>query len=685
MKHKLLYCAIALTVPGAVFAQSDPSSRVDHTLSIGVLDVIDVFYENRLQPVEQELLSEALVTKPTNDAGALIRSVNGVTATRRGGLGFEPIIRGMSQNQLNVISNGAYSFGACPGRMDPPSTYVGFDSFDSVEVIKGNRSVIYGAGGSGGTMIFEHQRPDLQDGNFTGAVTGSSTSNSELNSLSVDVAFGNERSFVRVFGENSESDNYEDGNGQIVSSAYQSEDIGIIIGSDITPGDYLEVSLEQGNEDDIYYAGNSMDAPFADSESYRLKWEHTTPVGPLDSIELNMYRTDVVHLMDNYRVRPRNSLPNGMAAESESDTWGGKLMGTVELTSTTIKLGADFRANDRQAMLYMDQGKDGSYDMLVSRMWPHVEQRHSGLFAEVDHYLSSADTLRLGLRYDRFTSEARSASQSAGMMGNATPTRLYQNFYGNTETELNSNDLGVVLGWTRELLEGRLLSVNLSRSVRTPDASENFMARSAGGSFWVGNPTINPETHNQLDVTFIQRGAVLDWSASAYWNEVDDYIERYQQGNAALYRNQDASIRGLEFEAGRDFGSYLNARAALAYTRGDGDNGDLARISPLEARFIMDYTRNSWGVGAELIATDRQTHFNPAVDVADETAGYGVLNLYGHWRPSQQITLEAGAENLFDRAYAYHVNTAATDPFDPTAVRVNEPGRQFWLKARYSF
>ena len=676
MKRKLLYCAIALT-PAMSLAQPDHSLRID---------VIEVVAKQPSTDVTSETLqSEALVTKPTHDAGALMRSVNGMTATRRGGLGFEPIIRGMSQSQLNVISNGAYSYGACPGRMDPPSTYVGFDSFDQVSVIKGNRSVIYGAGGSGGTLIFEHQRPDLINRSFTGKVTGSSTSNSNLNTMSADVAFGNERTFVRMFGELSESDNYEDGNGQTVSSAFESEDIGFIIGSYLSPADYFEISLERGNEDDVLYAGNGMDAPFADSTSMRLRWEHTDPIGFIDELKLNLYQTDIEHLMDNYTQRSRNMMPNGMAATSASDTWGGSLLALAQSGDMVWRFGADYRANDRSAILYQDRGKDGSYDMLVSLMWPEVEQRNTGVFAELDYLLSSWDTLRVGVRYDHFTSDARTATEMAGMMGSAQPAKLYNNFYGVQDGSADNNAIGVVLGWDRQFENSNLLSVNLSRSVRTPDATENFMARSAMGSFWVGNPDIDPEIHNQLDVTYMAQTGLVDWSATVFWDEIDDYIDRYIVTGANLYRNQNASIRGVELEARHDLTNSLTAQAAVSYARGDGDNGDLARISPLEARFILDYERPQWGVGAEMIASARQTHINYFVDVPEDTAGFGIVNFYGHWDAVNNLTVEAGVENVFDKAYAYHVNTAATDPFDPTAVRVFEPGRQVWMKMRYSF
>lgn len=677
LKH-MLSTGLAITVSWNTFSQA----QNNHDLAI---DVVEVTTKKTEQSDEEILYSDAPLTNPIFDAGALLRSVNGMDAARRGGRGFEPVIRGQSQNQINVISDGGFNFGACPGRMDPPSTYVGFDSFDKVSVIKGNRSVIFGAGGSGGTLLFEHQRPIFGDDNFQGDITGASTTNSELNSIAADIAAGNERGFVRVFGETLSSDNYEDGDGNVVSSAFDSKGFGIITGADINNENYLEASFERANKENIFYSGNGMDAPFADSDTVRLRWRNSNGFSFVDSFEANVYRSDVAHLMDNYSIRNRNMMPNGMAAPSSSDTWGGRFLANANLENSELKLGADMRANDRIAFLFSDAGKDGSYDMLVSLMWPGVEQQQIGIFGEWDYQFNDQTNIRLGLRYDDFESEATRANQTAGMMGSATPLNLYQNFYSTSNTKNESNDLSFVAGWDRIWDDNYLVSVNLSRSVRTPDATENFMARSAMSSNWVGNPDIAPEVHQQLDVTLISNTEKTEWSVTAFWDEVKDYIERYAIPGANLYRNTDATLRGIEFEAERKFLNHFNARLGLAYTRGKGDNGDLGQVSPLQGRLNVDYSRNTWAIGSEIISAAQQTHFNPAVDVDEATPSFTVMNVYGHWDASNTVTVEAGVENLLDETYAYHVNLSSSDPFDPTAVRVNEPGRQVWLKLRFGF
>lgn len=663
----------------AVFSMA---TYADHDLPI---EIIEVTASATDQAGELQLFSQTPVTRPTHDAGELLRSVTGMTALRRGGRGFEPIIRGQSESNLNVIANGAYNLGACPGRMDPPSTYVGIDHFDQVSIIKGNRSVIYGAGGSGGTLIFEHQRPQFEQRPYQGTISAGYTGNSDLKSSAADIAAGTDKAFIRLLGARKKSDNYDDGDGNTVSSAFESESLGVIFGVDLGASDYLELSHDAAHEDDIWYAGNGMDAVYADSKTSRVKWLHSGATGFIDQLELNLYRSDVNHLMDNYTLRQRNTSPAGMAAPSSSDTWGGRLLTTISNSKTEWRLGVDYLANDRTATLFMDAGKNGSYDSLVSRMWPDVEQRQTGVFSETDYQHSEKDMLRLGIRYDHFESRANDAALAAGMMASATPLNLYQTYYDSDRSDRDSDGIGLVLGWDRQLTAQKLLSVNLSRSVRTPDTTEQWMARSAMGSIWVGNPELDAEIHQQLDLTVMQSFDRTSTSITVFWDEVDDYIERYQSGNATLYRNSDARLRGIEVDAQTALGDPLRLRLGLAYVRGDSDNSNLAQISPLEARINLDYEKNNWAIGAEWVLSDRQKHFNPDVDVNSPSSGFGVLHIYGHQKFADTLTMELGIENVFDKRYAYHVNAANSDPFNPQAIRVNEPGRQLWTKISYTF
>ena len=89
------------------------------------------------------------------DGADLLRQINGVSISRFGGRGLEPVIRGQSQTRLNVLLDGAYIHGGCPNRMDPPTSWAALETYENVTVLKGVQSLAYGGGGSGGTVLFE--------------------------------------------------------------------------------------------------------------------------------------------------------------------------------------------------------------------------------------------------------------------------------------------------------------------------------------------------------------------------------------------------------------------------------------------------------------------------------------------------------------------------------------------------
>ena len=65
----------------------------------------------------------------------------------------------------------------------------------------------------------------------------------------------------------------------------------------------------------------------------------------------------------------------------------------------------------------------------------------------------------------------------------------------------------------------------------------------------------------------------------------------------------------------------------------------------------------------------------------DERCEHGVLNLSGSHPLADYLSISWAVDNLFDNTWAPHVSRANTDPFNPEAVRVNEPGRT--LRAAY--
>ena len=68
------------------------------------------------------------------------------------------------------------------------------------------------------------------------------------------------------------------------------------------------------------------------------------------------------------------------------------------------------------------------------------------------------------------------------------------------------------------------------------------------------------------------------------------------------------------------------------------------------------------------------------------SAGFGVFSLNAGYAISKQVKLSLGVDNLFDKAYAEHLNLAGDAGFGfPGHSRVNEPGRSVWARVSVKY
>ncbi|HBS41564.1 MAG TPA: TonB-dependent copper receptor [Oceanospirillales bacterium] len=703
--NKLTLAVAVLTATGHVCAGDN---LADQNIRYTTLPTLVV--EGQLQTADEQRLTldEAGQGVPA-DAADLLRQVNGVEAIRMGGRGLDPIIRGQSQTQLNVLMDGAYIHGGCPNRMDPPTTYSSLESYDRITVIKGAASVLYGAGGSGGTILFERSAPDFAEGeNLKGHAVSGYKTNSETTELSADLAAGTGQGYLRVIGGYQDAGNYDDGDGNETRSAFTSKSGNLMLG--LTPDEFqrFEVNLETNREDDTLYAGAGMDSPESEADTTRLLYEYADPVSRVSAVTARFYKSSVDHLMDNYSLRELTA-PMKMAAPSTSDTTGGRISTDLRNGEQLLTLGLDYQRNERNAERLSGPADGGDPAMLQSVMWPGAELEQSGVFGQWQT-TGNADRLwKAGVRLDRIHASASRADEQPAVAMTPTPSMLYTRYYGTADTDAEETNLGGFAQVEQRAGNGSLYAI-LSRSVRTADANERYIASFSRNmmtgvdSSWVGNPELNPEQHHQLELGY--RYAVDDLSASlsVYQSRVTDYILRdlargqegvlMDNGTATVYRNVDVIIRGAEAGVGYQLTDHLNTALDVSWVHKDNvtDHRVVAQTPPLSATLRMDYRGDRWESGTLITmnADQNRADLYPGEDLGSgqdvqETAGWAVMSLYGRYRITRYAQAELGVDNLFDRTYAYHVNRANADPFNPQAVLVNEPGRVIWGRLSVSF
>ena len=634
------------------------------------------------------------------DGGAWLRSVTGISGVRMGGHGIDPVIRGLAQTRINILLDGAYLHGGCPSRMDPPSAYSDLDSYDAVTVLKGVQSLQYGAGGGAGTVLFTRDTPRFVAGESLRGKAGLQfQSNPNTRGGFADLAAGTPQGYARLIGSRKQADDYRDGDGNEVRSGYSSKDANLLLGLTPDADTRLELGLEANRTDDALYAGAGMDAPRSDNDTVRVKFKRNAAIGPFAAVNAELYRSDVTHVMDNYSLRPQTA-PMKMRTPSTSLTTGGRLSADLAAANGWLwTLGLDRQANTREALRYSGMMTANTLDALL---WPDVEIAQTGLFGELLIDLDARNRFKGGLRYDRVNSSANRAAETPPAMGAPSPNVLYTQYYGSTAQDRTGNNLGGLLRLEHDLAGAPVtVYTGLSRSVRDADATERYMASSSltASQRWVGNPTLDPEIHHQLDVGLNWRTG--DWEAGGdlYYNRVSDFILRDlahgQSGillsdNATIYRNVDAALYGLELEVTRHWTHAWESRATLAYVHAENTTNSraIAQIPPLEVSLALDYRQDNWSAGANLRGAARQTRVDSdpvtgsGLDVR-QTPGFAVLDLYAKTRLGKQADVKLGIDNVLARNYAEHLNKA--NAFDVTQVQINEPGRSLWVKGEVKF
>jgi len=315
--------------------------------------------------------------------------------------------------------------------------------------------------------------------------------------------------------------------------------------------------------------------------------------------------------------------------------------------------------------------------------------RNYGLFGEVTHDVDDSGRVIGGLRVDSWHAEDRRAATLPGGIANPTSKqsrdKTLSSGFARYERDLADTPATVYAG--------------IGHTQRFPDywelISANKESLTTASAF-----NTNPEKTTQLDIGTIYKAGQWSASVSGFYSKVNDFI-LIQSGVAktvpartvTVTRNIDATTWGAEAGLAWQPAESWKLDGSLAYVHGsnDTDNVALGQIPPLEARLGAAYDNRVWTVGGLLRLVSEQDRFtanqgNIVGQDIGRTGGFGVFSLNGAYRVGKAAQVSAGIDNLFDKNYAEHISRAgaAVAGFTQT-TRVNEVGRNLWVKANFEF
>jgi iron complex outermembrane receptor protein len=633
---------------------------------------------------------------PAHDGADYLKTIPGFSVIRKGGTDGDPVFRGMAGSRLNILLDGEQIFGGCGGRMDPPTAYVFPGAYDRITLLKGPQTVLYGAGNSAGTVLFERIIDRATQAGTKGQASlllGSYGRNDEM----LGAQTGSKEYYLRADATRTQASDYKDGNGVAVHSKYLRWSANAALGW--TPDDDTRLELSMAKSDGkAAYADRGVDGSKFARDNLGLKFDKQHMGGTLDRVEAQAYYNYVDHVMDTYSMRSGNPNTGMSAMNPDRKTTGGRLVGTLQLAQATqFKVGLDAQNNVHTGRTGAAPGYPANMMMMNPgdyTLLPRVkdaEFKNIGLFGELRQEMASDSRVVVGLRADKWqATDFRTSIARTMMFSLANPTA--------NQTRKETLPSGF-MRYEQDMSAGSTAYAGLGRTTRAPDYWELFNKESLSTASSFNTRT---EKTTQLDVGMNFRDGAVSGSVSAFYNKIKDFIliqsnvtKPAGMGTAAVTvaRNVDATTYGTEMGMAYAMTETVRLDGSLAYVHGsnDTDGTALGQIPPLEARLGLGYDDKVWSFGALLrgVAAQKRVAVNQGNIAGQDIAasgGFSVFSVNGGWRASKAVQVSAGVDNVFNKVYAEHISRAGTMVTGYTqTTRVNEPGRNLWVKANFDF
>lgn len=616
---------------------------------------------------------------PASDGGDYLKSIPGFGTIRNGGTNGDPVLRGMFGSRINVLTDGGTMLGACPGRMDAPTSYIAPETFDRMTVVKGPETVEWGPGASAGTVRFERMAPTYASpgvhvsSSLTGGAWGR---NDQLGEL----AAGMPRGDVRVSASRAQQDDYRDGDGEEVPSLWSKWNIEGALGWKPTTTSRIELNGGTG-DGEARYAGRRMDGTQFLRRTVGARGAQQFG-GALRSIDVQASWHDANHIMDNFSLRtpnPMSSMPTPTTSNVERFTWTSRAAATWRWPAgVSAVAGMDQNSNEHRRRM----GPGSTYSRVA---WiEDAAFANVGVFGEGRVQVAPVARMIGGVRVDFSSAEDRRAL--IGTVPN--PTR------GKSRKE------SLPSGFARaEVGVGphALVYAGVGHSERFPDYWELISPNRGPAGAVNAFAGVRPERLTQLDAgAQFSAPQARAWLSAYAGRVVDqivfDYVPGGMMGTTTTARNVLARVAGAETGAAWTVAGAWTFDGSLAYAWGSNhtDGGALAQIPPLDSRVSLSTTVvRDWtfGVLGRFVATQNRFALNQGNVVGRDlggTPGFGLLAVNAARRLPHGFVVAAGVDNLFDRTYSEHLNLAGDAAFGYPAmpVRIHEPGRTAWIQLK---
>jgi iron complex outermembrane receptor protein len=675
---------------------------------------------------------DEILDGPTSSLGAAIDGYLGISIADYGSAVGQPIIRGMSGSRVKILKN---------GMVNRDVSFLGADHLNDldlndisqIEIVKGPSSLLYANGSIGGIINVVDDCIAQMD--FDGAEFAAGYETQSVNDGSTEYFNykNNLNGFNVNFGyKNSEFGNYDIPNGAVMHEEHHDEEhegeehegeeheeheenMGYINNSDYMSeatkfgisktGDWGYIGLSVDNIESMYgipFHGEEHDEhegeehederifSTTDSESITLKGSYNTNGSLFNKVDYTYRKSD-------YSFTEQH-------AEEEHDEHEGEEHEGEEHEEHAPTL---FLNNSSEYGAIFDLSKSG----ISQKISFNFVDEDTSIFGE-EAFMNPANNRELTLGYFMSKDFESYNIDFGARLDDVVRTGSVSHEDGNADKyEIDNRTSSYAFNIGKDLNSNLNVNLGFASVERLPSVIELFMngPHLATGRFEVGNPNLNSETSNNIDITFNYENGDYYAFASFFINDVDNYITLMDEGDEdhgdedhgdedhgdedhddhghgnlihANYIQENAEFDGYEIEFGRtvELGS---GELTLSFGRdvtnaqfSDGHN--VPRINPARNIYSLSYAQNDLTFKLNLKDVEKQSSFGEGETATD---GYQMLNsrLTKTYEISGKGVLKISlfGNNLLDEAARNHSSFVKDE--------VPLPGKNYGMKFNLTF
>ncbi|MGI8786534.1 MAG: TonB-dependent receptor [Pyrinomonadaceae bacterium] len=653
--------------------------------------------------------------KAVNTIGDIFRTLPGTSTVNEGAFQVRPRIRGLDSNRVLILVDGE--------RLNNSRTSTGLSGveiglvetsqIETVEVVRGSGSVLYGTDALAGTInIITRETPARRENGFRlGATLDTFYSSNETGRRGSLAVNGSNKFFAfRVAQSLERFDNYSTGDlkgrtldgvsadGEVLNSQSHGGNTQATTRFFLNDTNTLRLNYERRRESNIGSASLvgvfTAFFPFSDRDKFSARYDTVNLTKNLTRVSASVYfqkqKRDFTNIL-NVPAFPPFFPGLYQFSETVTDT---KTSGFDLQTDWTFGKRNNLTAG---ASFFRDTNTDNRFILRRSpnfavfpptltestdnsRSVPNANLTNFAGFAQDEFKLTNRWKLIGGFRFDTFRSSA-SPTNGFALPASFTPNQIEDLGLQGLTSGLNvtSNSLTGDFGAVFKATKNVSLSARIGRSFRVPNIFERFFTDFGSvGGFVVGNPTLKPESGINFDTSVKIRTSKIAGSLT-YFN---DYYRDFLSTQTAKDRNGNvitlpggtevsqtinigrARIQGFEaeFEAPLKFGvGYFTPNGNFSYLRGDNltNKTPLDFISPFRTNAGIRWQNFSSNYFADYTAriVGKQNRLSPAFLATNLGAesGFVTHNLSGGYyfrREHFNFNINVGVSNLFNRLYS---------------------------------